>query len=127
MKIRLLPALIALAISFALPAFAQQTNTPDPQLREQLVALTKKFDEAYNNNDAVALAALYTEDAVEVTDQGPIYGRKAIEKHFADAFKQVLFSNHLLTIDQNSPHAIVIHRLPFLKATFGRSGWSPGM
>jgi hypothetical protein len=30
MKIRLLLALAGLAIGFALPAFAQQTNTPDP-------------------------------------------------------------------------------------------------
>jgi hypothetical protein len=44
-------------------AFAQQTNTPDPQLRQ-------------------ALGALYTKSAVEVTDQGPIYGRQAIEKAF---------------------------------------------
>jgi uncharacterized protein (TIGR02246 family) len=106
MKIRLIAALIGSAISFALPTIAQQTNTPDPQLREQLVALTKKFDEAWNNNDASALAALYTEDAVEVTDQGPIYGREAIVKHWTDVFKQVHFSNHLLNIDQNSPHAI---------------------
>jgi ketosteroid isomerase-like protein len=39
------------------------------------------------------LAALYTEDAILVNDTGPIYGRKAIEKHCADLFKQVHFSN----------------------------------
>ena len=83
MKTRSLLALVGLAISFASPAFAQQTNAPDPQLREALVALAKKFDDAYNNNDATALAALYTENAIEVTDQGPIYGREAIRKHFA--------------------------------------------
>jgi hypothetical protein len=33
MKIRLVVALAGLAISPALPTFAQQTNTPDPQLR----------------------------------------------------------------------------------------------
>jgi len=76
MKTRLLCSLVGLAISLALPTFAQQTNTPDPQLREELLALTRKFDVAYNNGDAAALAALYTEDAIEVTDQGPIYGRK---------------------------------------------------
>ena len=106
MKIRLVVALAGLAISFASLIFAQQTNTPDPQLREQLVALTRKFDDAYNNNDAAALAALYTEDAVEVTDTGPVYGRRAIEKHFADVFQKVHVSKHLLTIDQNSPHAM---------------------
>ena len=60
MRIRFLFTLAELAIGFAVPAFAQQTNTPDPQLRQQLLALAKKFDDAYNNNDAAALAALYT-------------------------------------------------------------------
>ena len=118
MKTRLLGALVGLAISFALPTFAQQTNAPDPQLRQQIVALAKKFDDAYNSNDATALAALYTEDAVEVTDQGPIYGREAIEKHFADTFKKVHFSNHLLTIDQNSPHIL---------GTAGNELWETGV
>jgi uncharacterized protein (TIGR02246 family) len=116
-KTALVVTLIGLAISFALPAVAQQTNTPDPQLREQLVALTKKFDEAWNNNDAAALAALYTEDAVEVTDQGPIYGREAIVKHWAEVFKQAHFSNHLLNIDQKSPHPI---------GTDGNTVWENG-
>jgi hypothetical protein len=59
MKIRLV-AIAGLLIAFALPAFAQQTNTPDPQLRQQIVALLGTFTEAWNNNDASALAALYT-------------------------------------------------------------------
>jgi hypothetical protein len=42
MKIRLVITLIGLAISFALPTFAQQTEKPDPQLREALLALAKK-------------------------------------------------------------------------------------
>jgi len=102
MKIRLL-ALVGLAISFALPTFAQQTNAPDSQLRDQLVAFDKKFDEAFNNNDAVGVAALFTEDALFVTDTGPIYGRKAIEKCFADWFQNVHFSNHVTTDDRKRP------------------------
>jgi hypothetical protein len=43
---------VGLAISFALPAFAQQTNTPDPQLRQQLVALIKVHTDALDKNDA---------------------------------------------------------------------------
>jgi ketosteroid isomerase-like protein len=104
MKIRSVVALVGLAISFALPTYAQQTNAPDPQLRDQLVAFDKKFDEAFNNNDAVGVAALITEDALFVTDTGPIYGRKAIEKCFADWFQNVHFSNHVTTDDQDSPH-----------------------
>jgi uncharacterized protein (TIGR02246 family) len=106
MKNRLVVALVGLAISFALPTFAQQTNTPDPQLRQQLDALAKKFDEAYNNNDAAALAALFTEDAVYVTDVGQVKGRQAIEKWDADVFQKSHFSNHHTTVDQKFPHSI---------------------
>jgi hypothetical protein len=40
MKIHSLLALVGLAISFALPAFAQQTNAPDPQLHQQILPLS---------------------------------------------------------------------------------------
>jgi len=43
--------LAGLAVGFVLSSFAQQTNTPDPQLREQIVAPLGKFTEAWNNND----------------------------------------------------------------------------
>jgi len=43
-----LVALAGLAISFALPTFAQQTNTPDPQLRQRLVEVIKKHGDAMN-------------------------------------------------------------------------------
>ena len=52
MKIRFLLALVGLAIDFAVPTFAQQKVTGDPQITEQLKALSKKTDEAFNNGDA---------------------------------------------------------------------------
>jgi hypothetical protein len=64
MKTHFVFTLVGLAIGFALPTFAQQTNTGDPKLREALEAFLKKEDETYLNGDAAALAALYTEDAV---------------------------------------------------------------
>jgi uncharacterized protein (TIGR02246 family) len=117
MKIPLLLALAGLAISFAVPAIAQQKDTADPQLREALAAYNKKEDEAFNNGDAAGFAALYTEDAVLVNDTGPIYGREAIEKHYADLFKQIHFSNHIITADQYSPHII---------GTAGNEAWTSG-
>jgi hypothetical protein len=39
-----------------------------------------------------------------VTTQGPIYGREAIEKHYAGVFQKVHFSNHVAKPDQYSPH-----------------------
>ena len=117
MKIRLLIALVGLAISFALPTFAQQTNTPDPQLHQRLVDVIKKHGDAMNNNDATAAAACFTEDAVYVTDRGPVNGREAIEKWYADLFQKVHFSDHIITIDQDSPHII---------GTDGKEMWATG-
>jgi ketosteroid isomerase-like protein len=79
-------------------------KTPDTQIREQIIAIGKQFDERFNNHNAVGLGALFTEDAILVTDQGPIYGRDAIIKSWADQFQQVDLSNHLVTVDEYSPH-----------------------
>ena len=98
---RFVVALVGLAISFTVPAFAQQKDTAASQIDEQIV---KKFDEAFNNGDAVA--ALFTEDAVWVTPQGPVLGREAIEKQFTGMFEQGHYSNHLNKDDQGSPHMI---------------------
>jgi uncharacterized protein (TIGR02246 family) len=117
MKRRLLITVAGLAIGFAVPTFAQQTNTPDPQLRQRLVTLIKNYDEVFNKNDAPALAVFFTEDAVFVTETGPIYGREAIVKHFADLFQKVHFSDHLGKPDEYSPHII---------GTAGNEVWASG-
>jgi ketosteroid isomerase-like protein len=83
----------------------EQTNTSDPQLRQQFGA-KRRFGEACNNNDAAAIAAFFTEDAVLVTDTGPVRGRKAIERSFADLFQKWRVSHHIRKRDQYSPHII---------------------
>jgi len=110
MKTRLLGALVGLALSFALSTFAQQRDSVDPQTLEQLKAFGKKWKEAYENNDAAAVAALFTEDAVLVINTGPIYGREAIEKFYADLFQKWRVSNLISHWDQYCPH-------------FYRNGW----
>jgi len=117
MKTQLLLTVAGLAFGFALPTFAQQKDTVDPQIIEQLAALGTKTDEAFNDADAVALAALYTDDAVLVMDVGPIYGREAIEKHFSRLFQHIHFTNHMSKADQYSPHTI---------GTAGNAVWSNG-
>jgi hypothetical protein len=103
MKVHLLLTLAGLAIGFVVPAFAQQTNTPDPQLREKLVAAIKKHTDALDKNDAAAVAANFTEDGILVTPGGAISGREAIEKHYADDFKQGFHSsNNIATPDEDS-------------------------
>jgi ketosteroid isomerase-like protein len=105
MKIRLL-ALIGLAISFAFPTFAQQTSTPDLQITQKIRAISKAYDEAVSNNDAAAVAALFTEDAVFVSDRGLIHGRQAIEKWYADVFQVWHPKNHIGKPDGDAPHII---------------------
>ncbi|HXM04886.1 MAG TPA: SgcJ/EcaC family oxidoreductase [Chthoniobacterales bacterium] len=117
MKIRLIVALVGLAIGLAEPVAAQEKDTADPNLAEQLRALSSKTDEAYNNGDAAALAKLYTEDALLLTNTGRIYGREAIEKHFTELFQKLHFSKHLDTPDHNSPHII---------GTTSNEAWSNG-
>ena len=105
MKIRLLLALVALAISFALATFAQQKDTVNRQIAQQIRAAAKKYDEAFNKNDAVAMAALFTDDGVQVAPDGVYYGREAIQKRYAEmVFQQWHCNNHLNTVD----HVIVV-------------------
>jgi uncharacterized protein (TIGR02246 family) len=90
MKIRLVVALVGLAISFALPAFAQQKEPSlSEQDREQILAIGKKNDEGWSKSDAAALAALFTEDAVFVTPGGILSGREAIEKRYQNVFNDL--------------------------------------
>ena len=70
MKRRLVVPLVVLAISFALPTYAQQKDLADPQTTQKILAIVKAIDEAINDNDAAALAALFTRDAVFVTTEG---------------------------------------------------------
>ena len=63
-----------------------KAHTLDPQLRQQLDAKIKKYNEAWDKNDANAVGAFFADDGVLVTNEGPIYGREAIEKHFTDVF-----------------------------------------
>jgi hypothetical protein len=75
MKIHLILALVGLALSLALPSFAQQTV--DPKVGQQIRALASNFDAACNRNDAAAVAALYTNDGVTVLPWGGRISRSA--------------------------------------------------
>ena len=103
MRMRSLLTVVGFAIGFAVPTFAQQTNVQNVQ---QLHAIDKRSDEAFLNGDAAALALLFTEDAVLVTDTGPIYGRQAIERYYADMFQILHYFSHDTTYDPTSPHPI---------------------
>jgi ketosteroid isomerase-like protein len=117
MKIRSLLAVAGLAIGFVLLTSAQQPSAPDPKVREQFIEGSKKFDDAFVKGDAAFLGSCYTEDAVLVNDDGPVYGREAIQKLYENLFKMVHFTKHLSTFDQYSPH---------IKGTDGNEAWATG-
>jgi ketosteroid isomerase-like protein len=94
---------VLLATSF--DGFAQHSNTAtDPQVTQKIRVLSRAYDDAVNNNDAVTLAALFTEDAVLVSDRGPINGRKAIENWYSGLFQVWHPRNHVGIPDGNDPH-----------------------
>jgi hypothetical protein len=84
MKMRLLLALIGLATGYAVPALAQEKDTVDPEVRQQIEASIMKAEEAFNRSDAAATAALFAQDTLEmwfgVSGGGLASGQQAIEK-----------------------------------------------
>ena len=59
MKVLVLLTLAGLAIGLAVPAIAQEQSTVDPEVRQQIEAAVLKYQEACNNYDAAATAALF--------------------------------------------------------------------
>src|SRR5580704_11103803 len=99
MKTRLLGALAGLAISVALPAYAQQKDVTDPQTTQKILAIGKGVTEGVNNYDPAAIAAFYTRDAVFVTTEGPITGRQAIQKWYTDLYQWWHPKNYITKLD----------------------------
>jgi hypothetical protein len=79
--------LAVLAIGFVVPTLAQEGNTIDPQVRKQIEELNRKYDEASNANSAVAVAALFTVDAVETGPEGPGSGQPDIVQRYLALFQ----------------------------------------
>jgi hypothetical protein len=79
--------LIGLAISFALPIFAQETIMVSREVHQEIETLFMKFSGAFNKRDAVATAALFTQDAVQLwpwsSKDAVASGQQAIQKRFA--------------------------------------------
>ena len=84
MKNPSLLGLAGLAIASPVLALAQQQDSVDPKTAQQVRALAAKYDEACNKNDAAAVVAFITEDAIWTTPHGRLSGRQAIEKDYAE-------------------------------------------
>jgi ketosteroid isomerase-like protein len=88
MKKLLVVTLVGLAISFALPTYAQQNNVADLETTSKILAIFKALNEAQENHDPAAYAAKFTRDALFVTPTGPIIGRQAIQKYYTDQWQR---------------------------------------
>jgi ketosteroid isomerase-like protein len=62
----------------------------------------RSTDKRFNKNDPVAVAALCTEDAVQIGPEGPIRSRPAIEKKYADLFRRWRPTDIVCRVDQVS-------------------------
>lgn len=125
MKLPLVVSLVVSAIGIGAPIFAQQKDTVDLGTAQQrdihgdakaLVEFgefTQKRDEALNNRDAAALAALFTEDALLVAPDGIFSDRPAIEKRYADTF-------------QRSPSTIFSDPRDYALRAIDKAVWSDG-
>ena len=78
----------------------QQKDTADPKIAQELRAFTREWVERYSQHDAAALAALFTDDGVQVAPEGLIYGRQAIENHYADIFQQWHPTDYIVNVEQ---------------------------
>ena len=83
MRIRLILTLVGLAVGIVVPVLAQEKDTVDPQVRQQIEAVLRKHEEAYNEYDAAAFAAGFTQYAVELSQGGMVRGREEIQERYA--------------------------------------------
>ena len=117
MKIPGLLASVGLAISLVAPTVTQPKDTADPLTTQKIRAISQAYNEAVNRNDAAAVAALFTQDAVLVTDRAVIHGRPAIEKWYADLF-QTLQPKELIGKPEGDA--------PYLIGTAGNAAYETG-
>jgi len=103
--------------SFALPTYAQEKDLADPQTTQKLLAMGKPSEEAHNNRDAAAAAAIFSRDAVFWTPEGFIIGRQAIQKWYTDLWQFWHPKNNIVKVDGNAFHWI---------GTAGNALWATG-
>jgi len=86
---------IAFCIALVNPLVAQNINN-------DMNALAKKFESAYNHKDAKALKGMYTTDAVRVNpDNTTTTGNDAISDSLANEFKNNKVVNVTIKVDKN--------------------------
>jgi ketosteroid isomerase-like protein len=80
----------------------QNKYTADEKTTLEIHEFVREYEKRFNENNPLAVAALCTEDAVQIGPEGPVRGRQAIEKKYADLFDQWHPRDIVCTVDQVS-------------------------
>jgi uncharacterized protein (TIGR02246 family) len=78
----------------------QARQLSDEQIAKALAAADSYTVDAVNRHDAYAVAAVYWDDAIDISPLGVASGRPAIEKRFAEQFKSADVRDFSETIDE---------------------------
>jgi hypothetical protein len=105
-------------LGVAAPALAQQNLSAGDEKIYQDVQ--RQFAEAYNRQDAVAMAALFTENGVRITPNGIIQGRDAILSDMQNTLKMGL---HDYTVRRTVSRS---EGNPFSMPGNGKPSWATG-
>jgi uncharacterized protein (TIGR02246 family) len=84
MRLPLLTPILMIGLSFA-----TTTQAADPDSQKSGHALLESWNKTMEQKDAAAHAELYTDDAVQITPNGPISGRKAIKAQTDQSLKNL--------------------------------------
>jgi uncharacterized protein (TIGR02246 family) len=78
----------------------QAKQLSDEQIGKALAAADSYTVDAVNRHDAYAVAAVYWDDAIEITPTGIVSGRSAIEQRLAEQFKATDVRDFVEPIDE---------------------------
>ena len=117
MKRRLVVALAGLAISFALPTYAQQKDLADPQTTQKILASFKGYDEAITTTmpPLVPRFTRATRFLLRQGGQSPV--GKPLRNGLADLYQWWHPKNSITKVDGNAFHLI---------GTAGNEAWATG-
>ena len=102
MKLHLSVAIAGLLIGGLSPGFAQ-SDPVSPETEQVVKELAKRWETAYSKKDAAGVAALYAENAIEVTPAGFVRGREAAQKRIEADFQA---GWHDISISTTDVHAL---------------------
>ena len=79
----------------------RQKYQADPKAAQEICEFVRQYEQKFNEHDWVAVAALCTEDAIQIGPEGPVCGRPAIEK------KSYIKKRHIKWLTPFPPFALI--------------------